>query len=156
MNFGLAYSDTIKKFSLKVTNLSNQSSVHRSVISRFRDARSIKTDNLERLVSALDDEAFVYWVSQIIAARNLQNRPSGIHAFNRVIEHLDEEEIASVLNAIASKLMREAAREQPVISPSPNDDNDQLAQPTLDEESNDRPKQPAGTERQTKQSAAAV
>ena len=89
MNFGLAYSATIKKFSLKVTHLSNQSEVHRSVISRFKESRSINTENLERLVSALDDDAFVYWVSQIVRDRKLKNRSSGIRAFKGIVEQLD-------------------------------------------------------------------
>lgn len=61
MNFGLAYNATIEKFSLRVSELSRCAEIHRSVIAQFRSGiQAVNTDSMEKLVKALDDEAFAY------------------------------------------------------------------------------------------------
>lgn len=109
MNFGLAYNATIKKFSLRVSELSRRAEIHRSVIARFRSGtQAINTDSMEKLVAALDNEAFAYWVSQLLSARELQQKAGSSVDLSEVVDHLSDQEVANLLLALAAKLKNES------------------------------------------------
>lgn len=116
MNFGLAYNATIEKFSLKVTKLSKDAEVHRSVTNRLcNGSQSINTESMEKLLLALDDEAFLYWVSQIVNARTLKQQSTDPATLIEIVRHLNNQETASLLRALAAKL-RHGSREDVSLS----------------------------------------
>jgi len=94
MNFANALDATLKHFCLNARNLSVESGVAESSISRYRRGeRDIHTESLERLVSALPLEARNYFY------------------FNCLVTEIDEAGIATLLQAIAFQLKRESAKE---------------------------------------------
>ena len=105
MNFGLAFNDTINHFSLKVTEIAQKSAVHRSVINRFKKgSQPIKTDNMEKLVEALDDKEFIFWIARIVDYRHAI-KAIDVNALKEIAECFEEKEVVRELASIAIALL---------------------------------------------------
>jgi hypothetical protein len=100
-----AFDATLKKFGIKGIHISKDAEVSSGLVSHFRnDTHPITTDNLEKLVAALPDEAFTYWISQVAHRRNLDKfvqTPVDVTAF---VQDLDNDAAADLLSALAAKL----------------------------------------------------
>ena len=105
-----AFDATLKEFGIKGLKLSEEAEVSTGMISNFRnDTAAITTDSLEKLLSALSDEAFSYWVSQVVGGRELEKMLQSPIAIQMFVYQLDEAAVVEVLHALATKL-RERAR----------------------------------------------
>jgi hypothetical protein len=108
-----AFDATLKKFGIKGIHISEDAEVSSGLVSNFRnDVHPITTDNLEKLLAALPDEAFTYWISQVAHRRNLDTfvqTPVDAMAF---IQDLDDDATANLLSAIAVKLRNPAHNKQ--------------------------------------------
>ena len=109
MNSGIAFDETIRKFSIKAKDLSRKSGVSYGVISRFRSGlKSINSDSLERLLLALDDEAFSYFMNQLAAAKGIHQVIQNEILLQELVGHLNDVELSTLLHAVASKLRSDA------------------------------------------------
>lgn len=105
-----AFAATLEGTGIKGNELSAQSSVSAGAISNFRnDVTGITTDNLERLVAAFSDEAFSYWVNQLVALRGLDELKKSPMNIRMVVDQLDGPAAAEFLIALAARLRREEA-----------------------------------------------
>jgi hypothetical protein len=100
-----AFDATLKKFGIKGIHISEDAEVSSGLVSHFRnDVHPITTDNLEKLLAALPDEAFTYWISQVAHRRNLDTfvqTPLDATAF---VQDLDNDAAANLLSALAARL----------------------------------------------------
>jgi hypothetical protein len=100
-----AFDATLKKFCIKGIHISEDAAVSSGLVSHFRnDVHPITTDNLEKLLAALPDEAFAYWISQVAHRRNLDKfvqTPVDATAF---VQDLDNDAAANLLSALAARL----------------------------------------------------
>ena len=68
-----AFDATLKEFDIKGLHLAKEAEISTGAISNFRnDTNAITTDSLEKLLAALSDEAFAFWLSQVAHNRNLE------------------------------------------------------------------------------------
>jgi len=75
------------------------------MISHFRnDTHAITTDRLEKLIAILSDEAFSFWISQVIHNRHLEEFVKSPTALDSVVHKLDNQGAAELLLAIADRL----------------------------------------------------
>jgi DNA-binding Xre family transcriptional regulator len=106
-----AFDATLRELGIKGIHLSESAEVSSGLISHFRnDVHPITTDNLEKLLAAFDDEAFSYWISQVVKGRELKellNSPIAIQTF---ISQLDNAAAVEVLHALANRLQDEAKK----------------------------------------------
>jgi transcriptional regulator with XRE-family HTH domain len=87
MKFSKALDLTLKEFKIPAKDLANKSGVAESSISRYRRGeRDIQADSLERLIASLPPEAQQYFY------------------FNCVVPVLDDRGIATLLEAVSTKL----------------------------------------------------
>ncbi len=109
MNFGIAFNETIRKFSIKATTLADNADVSTGVISRFRSGfKAVNTDSLEKMLMALDDDAFSYFLLQLAKARGVHLALQDEISISELIGHLDDVETAALLHGIASKIRADA------------------------------------------------
>lgn len=109
MNFGIAFNETIRKFSIKAITLSENAGVSTGVISRFRSGfKAVNTDSLEKLLMALDDDAFRYFLMQLAEARGIHIALQEKIPTSELVGHLDDVETATLLHAVASKIRTDA------------------------------------------------
>lgn len=100
-----AFDATMKEFGIKGLKLSEEAEVSTGMISNFRnDAAAITTDSLEKLLSALSDEAFSYWVSQVARSRGLDEMLQSPIAIQTFVHQMDEAAAVEVLHALATRL----------------------------------------------------
>lgn len=108
-----AFDATLKKFDIKGLYLAEEADVSTGMISNFRnDTNAITTDSLEKLLAALPDEAFSFWVSQVIHNRHLEEFVESPIALSSFVHKLDNHAAAELLSALAAKL-RESTPKQP-------------------------------------------
>ena len=108
-----AFDATLKKFGIKGLTLAEEADVTSSMISNFRhDASAITTDSLEKMLASLSDDAFSYWISQLIHYRGLEQLVESPVALNALVEQLDEAATAELLQALANKLRAEAEQKR--------------------------------------------
>ena len=75
------------------------------MISNFRnDTNAITTDSLEKLLAALSDEAFAFWLSQVAHHRNLEKFVESPIDLKNYPHKLDNHAAAELLSALATKL----------------------------------------------------
>ena len=100
-----AFDATLKKFDIKGLHLAEEAGVSTGMISNFRnDANAITSDSLEKLLAALSDEAFTYWVSQVAHNRGLEKFVQSPVALHNFVHELDNYAAAELLSALAAKL----------------------------------------------------
>lgn len=105
-----AFDATLRKFDIKGLQLAADAEVSTGMISNFRnDTSSITTDNLEKLLAAFSDEAFAYWISQVIQGRELEDMLQSPIAIQTFVNQLDAAAAAEVLANLAVRI-REGAR----------------------------------------------
>ena len=104
-----AFDTTLKKFDIKGLHLAEEADVSTGMISNFRnDTNAITTDSLEKLLAALSDEAFAFWLSQVAHNRNLKEFVKSPIALRSFVHELDNYAAAELLSALAAKLREEA------------------------------------------------
>ena len=109
-----AFDLTLKEFDIKGSHLSEASEVASGTISNFRnDLCSITTDSLEKLLEALSDEEFTFWLSQVAHARGIEEFISNPIALDGFASKLDYEDTATLLTALASRLRKEGRKNKP-------------------------------------------
>lgn len=93
MKFSDSFDDTLKRFKITAKDLASKSGVAESSISRFRRGeREIQSDSLERLISALPQDAKQYLFCQLF------------------VGEMDKQGIATLLNAIAHYLKEDSSQ----------------------------------------------
>lgn len=111
-----AFDATLKEFDIKGLHLAKEAEVSTGAISNFRnDVNAITTDSLEKLLAALPDEAFAFWLSQVAHNRNLEEfveSPVASIALHSFVHKLDNYAAAELLSALAAKL-RESTPQPP-------------------------------------------
>lgn len=106
-----AFDATLKEFGIKGLALSEEAEVSTGMISNFRnDTAAITTDSLEKLLAALSDDAFAYWVSQVVRGRELEEMLQSPIAIQTFVHQLDNDAVAEVMQALATKLREEARK----------------------------------------------
>ncbi|NJM98754.1 MAG: hypothetical protein HC800_17785 [Phormidesmis sp. RL_2_1] len=106
-----AFDATLREFGIKGLQLSEEAEVSTGMISNFRnDAAAITTDSLEKLLAALNDEAFSYWISQIVKGRELKELLESPIAIQTFVYQMDTAAAVEVLHALATKLQDEAKK----------------------------------------------
>ena len=109
-----AFDATLKQFDIKGLHLAEKAGVSTGMISNFRnDTHSITTDSLEKLLAALPDEAFAFWVSQVTHNRNLETFIQSPIALNNLVQALDEPAAIELLCALAEKLRKQSEQQTP-------------------------------------------
>jgi transcriptional regulator with XRE-family HTH domain len=94
MNFSDSFDETLKQFKLTAKDLAGKSGVAESSISRFRRGeREIQSDSLERLISALPQDAKQYLFCKLL------------------IGELDRRGIATLLSAIAHHMREDSSED---------------------------------------------
>ena len=71
---------------------------------------AITTDSLEKLLAALSDEAFAFWLSQVAHNRNLDEFVKSPVALRSFVHKLDNHAAAELLSALAAKLRESASK----------------------------------------------
>lgn len=113
-----AFDVTLKKFDIKGLHLAEEADVSTGMISNFRnDTNAITTDSLEKLLAALPDEAFAFWLSQVAHNRSLEEFVESPIALRSFVHKLDNYAAAELLSALATKL-RESTLQSPSKSSS--------------------------------------
>lgn len=108
-----AFDATLKKFDIKGLHLAREAKISTGAISNFRnDVNAVTTDSLEKLLAALSDEAFTYWLSQVAHNRGLEKFVKSPVALQSFVHDLDNHAAAELLSALATKL-RDTAPQQP-------------------------------------------
>ena len=113
MKISAALTATMDKFGLTGTDLVNAAGITNSRLSRFLNGTAIKTDGLDKLIDALDDEAFRFLIEQLISARGMHFVIGEQPALPDLVERLDEAETAELLHALANKMRKQAGSEKP-------------------------------------------
>ena len=104
MNFGLAFNETIKKYGLKGSTVAEAADVSASMVSRFRGGKAINTDSLEKLLEVLEDEPLKYFLAHVANAAQMHNTLQEPVALSELVSHLDDQEAAILLYALAEKI----------------------------------------------------
>lgn len=105
-----AFDATLREFGIKGLQLAEAAEVSAGMISNFRnDTTGITTESLEKLLAALDDDAFSYWISQVAKGRELKELLDSPIAIQTFVYQLDTAAAVEVLHALATKL-REGQR----------------------------------------------
>ena len=100
-----AFDATLKEFDIKGLHLAKEAEISTGAISNFRnDTNAITTDSLEKLLAALSDEAFAFWLSQVAHNRNLEEFIESPIALSSFVHKLDNHAAAELLSALANKL----------------------------------------------------
>lgn len=96
MDFNLAFDRTLKKFHINAKELAVKSEISAQTISDFRRGKkSIKTDNLGKLLGALPAEAISYFFSTLLGSSL---------AMEHFIAVMDSDELSGVMFAVARRL----------------------------------------------------
>ncbi len=104
MDFSKALDRTLKQFEITGKWLANESGVSQRMISSFRRGQqSIYTDSLEKILSALPDEAQKYFHELVLGQAIEARYPSALD----LIEDMESTELAELLNAIADRLVHQ-------------------------------------------------
>lgn len=99
----------MERFNLTGKKLREDSEVAEGAISQFKnDVTGITTDSLEKLLAALSDEAFSYWISQVVEARGLKELQQSPIAIQTFVNQLDSVAAAEVLHSLAARLREDA------------------------------------------------
>lgn len=104
MKFGEALKTTLEHFSLTAADLSNQSGVAGSRLSRFFNGYAITTDGLEQIWEALDDEAFQFMLEKIVIQRPINLVAERRQTLSEQVQHLNPADQAELLTALAAKI----------------------------------------------------
>jgi hypothetical protein len=95
MKFSEAFNSTLDHFQINATSISAASGVRAATISEFRRGmREIHTDNLEKLIAALPQDAKQYLF---------------LHA---LVGEMDDDGLAILLNAVSQRLRQPKPRNQ--------------------------------------------
>ena len=109
-----AFDATLKEFDIKGLHLAKDSEISTGAISNFRnDTNAITTDSLEKLLAALSDEAFAFWLSQVAHNRNLEEFVKSPVALRSFVHKLDNHAAAELLSALAAKLRENTPKQAP-------------------------------------------
>lgn len=109
-----AFDTTLKKFDIKGLYLAEEAGVSTGMVSNFRnDTNAITTDSLEKLLAALPDEAFAFWISQVTHNRNLEEFVESPIALSNFVQKLDNHAAAELLSALATKLRESTPKQAP-------------------------------------------
>lgn len=101
MNFSKAFDRTLNHFDISGKWLAEQSGVSQQMISGFRrNQQRIYSDSMEKLLLALPVEAQKFFFESLLGA-SVEVRPPELR---EVVEEADSDQIANLLNAIASKI----------------------------------------------------
>ena len=106
MNISAALTATMDEFGLTGTDLVTAAGITNSRLSRFLNGTAIKTDGLDKLIDALDDEAFRFLIEKLISARGMHFVHKEQPALSDLVERLDETATAELLNALAEKIRK--------------------------------------------------
>lgn len=111
MKLSEALKATMNEFELTGTDLVESARITHSRLSRFLSGGAIKTDGLEQLIDALDDEALGFMMEKLIERRGLHVVAEEKPTLSTLVERLDEAETAELLNALAEKIRKGAAQQ---------------------------------------------
>ena len=111
MKLSEALKATMNEFELTGTDLVESARITHSRLSRFLSGGAIKTDGLDQLIEALDDEALGFMMEKLIERRGFHVVAEKKPTLSALVERLDETETAELLNALADKI-RKGATEQ--------------------------------------------
>lgn len=101
MNFSKAFDRTLNHFEISGKWLSEQSGVSQQMISGFRrNQQRIYSDSMEKLVLSLPFEAQKFFFESLLGAA-VDPR---LAELEDVVEEADSDQIANLLNAIASRI----------------------------------------------------
>ena len=104
-----AFDATLRELDIKGLQLAEDAEVSTGMISNFRnDTAAITTDSLEKLLAAFSDEAFAYWISQIVRGRELEGMLQSPISIQTFVNQLDGAAAAEVLTILAIRLREEA------------------------------------------------
>ena len=106
MKISAALTATMDEFGLTGTDLVTAAGITNSRLSRFLNGTAIKTDGLDKLIDALDDDAFRFLIEKLISARGLHLIVEEQPELSDLVERLDEAETAMLLNALADKIRK--------------------------------------------------
>ncbi|MGB3754082.1 MAG: helix-turn-helix transcriptional regulator [Parerythrobacter sp.] len=104
MKFGEALKTTLEHFGLTAAELSSQSGVAGSRLSRFFNGYAITTDGLEQVWEALDDEAFNFMLEKIVIHRPVHLVPERKQTLSEQVQRLSPADQAELLTALAAKI----------------------------------------------------
>lgn len=108
-----AFKATLEEFGIKGFQMAEQADVSTGMVSTFKNgSKAITTDSLEKILAALPDEAFEFWVSQLLHCRKLQNFTEHPPALDQFVEQLDSDATSALLNALARKIRKEGLKKQ--------------------------------------------
>lgn len=106
MKLSEALKATMNEFGLTGTDLVTSARITHSRLSRFLGGTAIKTDGLDQLLEALDDDALGFMVEKLIENRGLHVVAEKKPTLLALVERLDEVETAELLNALAEKIRK--------------------------------------------------
>lgn len=93
--------------------MAEQADVSTGMVSTFKNgSKAITTDSLEKILAALPDEAFEFWVSQLLHGRKLHNVTEYPPALDQFVEQLDSDATSALLSALAQKIRKEGLKKQ--------------------------------------------
>lgn len=111
MKLSEALTATMNEFGLTGTDLVAAAGITNSRLSRFLSGGAIKTDGLDQLIEALDDEALGFMMEKLIERRGLHVVAEEKPTLSTLVERLNEAETAELLNALAEKIRKGATRQ---------------------------------------------
>jgi transcriptional regulator with XRE-family HTH domain len=106
MKLSEALKATMNEFGLTGTDLVESARITHSRLSRFLGGTAIKTDGLDQVLEALDDDALGFMMEKLIESRGLHVVAEKKPTFSALVERLDEAETAELLNALAEKIKK--------------------------------------------------
>ena len=104
MKISEALKTTLEHFGLTAAELSSQSGVAGSRLSRFFNGYAITTDGLEQVWEALDDEAFNFMLEKIVIHRPIHLVPERKQTLSEQVQNLSPADQAELLTALAAKI----------------------------------------------------
>ena len=109
MKISTALTATMDEFGLTGTDLVAAAGITNSRLSRFLNGTAIKTDGLDKLIDALDDDAFRFLIERLISDRGMRFAIEEQPTWSDLVERLDEAATAELLNALAEKIRKSVA-----------------------------------------------
>ena len=100
-----AFALTLKEFQIKPIHIAKESTVASGSIANFcNEATGITTDSLEKMLGTLSEEQFLFWISQVVYARGIEEFVRQPIALAGFVSRLDDDDAAELLLALAHKI----------------------------------------------------
>lgn len=112
MKISTALTATMDEFGLTGTDLVAAAGITNSRLSRFLNGTAIKTDGLDKLIDALDDDAFKFLIEKLISDRGMRFAIEEQPTLSSWVEDLDGAATAELLHALANKMGKKTDSEK--------------------------------------------